>query len=195
MKLVGDWAKAGKIVQSMDKRFAAAAEQAVLREGHMLRGKVIQNITSGGTLAGKPFAPLSPATLAIRRFTGFGGTKILMRTGALRNSVVVRKVGNAVFVGVMRTSKGKANIAEIHEFGAGPYTVVMTQRQRRFLMAALSSMGGAPSPGKGGGVLVIRIPARPFLGPVFEKFAQPRDVAKRFWAHIAKAMGGDLGKP
>jgi phage gpG-like protein len=195
MKLVGDWEKAAKIVETMGKRFSAAAEQAILREGHYLRGLVVQNFTSGGQLAGKPFAPLSPSTLAIRKFTGFGGTKILMRTGALRNSVVVKKVGNAVFVGVMRKSGKGANVAEIHEFGAGPYQVVMTDRQRKFLMAALSSFGGAPSPGKGGGVLVIKIPARPFMAPVFDKFATPKDVKKRFWDHVSKAMGYDLGKP
>jgi phage gpG-like protein len=194
VRLIGDWAKAAKITETMDKRFHAAAEQALLREGHYLRGKVVQNITSGGALAGKPFAPLSPATLAIRKFTGFGGSKILMRTGSLRNSVVVRKVGSAVFVGVMRKSGKGANIAEIHEFGAGPFTVVMTARQRRFLMAALSSFGGAPSPGKGGGVLVIKIPARPFMSPVFERFAKPADVKQRFWAHVSGALGGDLGK-
>ncbi len=200
MKLIGDWVKAAKITDSMNRRFRAAAEQALLREGHYLRGKIVQNITSGGALAGKPFAPLSPSTIAIRKFLGFGGTKILMHTGALRNSITVKRVGDAVFVGVLRQSRGKggksaANIADIHEFGRGPYRVIMTARQRRFLMAALGAYGGAPKPGKGGGVLIIKIPARPFMGPVFERFAKPADVKERFWSHVSRAMGGDLGAP
>lgn len=198
LKLTKTWDKASAITQSMAARFRAAADQAMLREGHLLRGKIVQNITSGGALAGKPFAPLSANTLAVRRFVGFGGTKILMRTGSLRNSVTVRKVGAVTFVGILRQSRGKggtsmANIGEIHEYGAGPFSVMMTPRQRRFLMAALGSLGAA-SPGKGGGVLTIKIPARPFMGPVFERFAKPKDVRKRFWDHVARAMNGDLGK-
>lgn len=202
VKLVGDWAKAAKITATMNDRFKAAAQKAVLREAHHLRGKIVQNITTQGSLAGAPFKPLGSGTLLVRRFRGFGGSKILMVTGSLRNSITVKKMpGGGAFVGVLRQSKGAsgkslANIAEIHEFGAGPFTVVMTDRQRRFLMAALRSMGGPSGPSKsGGGVLVIKIPARPFIGPVIAKFAQPDQVKKRFWADVAKSMGGDFGKP
>jgi phage gpG-like protein len=202
-KLIGDWAKTAKIMNSMETRFRAAAQKAVLREAHYLRGQIVKNITSGGALAGKPFKALSPATLAIRRFRGFGGGKVLMHTGALRNSITVKKMaGGGAFVGVLRQSrssaggKSLANVAAIHEFGAGPYTMIMTERQRRFLMVALRSMGGASSPGKSsGGVLVIKIPARPFIGPVIEQFAKPDAVKRRFWADVAKSMNGDFGQP
>lgn len=186
----------------MNDRFRAAAQKAVLREAHYLRGQIVKNITSQGALAGRPFKPLSPGTILVRRFRGFGGGKILMVTGALRNSITVKKMsGGGAFVGVLRQSRSSsgtslANVAEIHEFGAGPYQIIMTDRQRRFLMAALRTMGGPSGPGKSsGGVLIIKIPARPFIGPVVEKFAKPEAVKKRFWADVSRLMGGDFGKP
>ena len=201
LKLFGDWSKAGAITASMGARFERAQEQAVLKEAHLLRGKIVQNITSGGSLAGRPFAALAPGTLIVRRFRGFGGTKPLLVTGALRNSVsVVRLAGGAVFVGIRRgtgPSKGGANLAEVHEYG-GSWQVRMTARMRRFLAAAFSRSGqkfGHGTGAKGAGVIVVRIPARPFVGPVVERFAQPEDVRKRFWDNVARAMGYDLGKP
>jgi hypothetical protein len=197
VKLFGDWEKAGGIVSTMADRWKAAADKAMLREGHFLRGHMVQNITSGGAAAGAPFAPLSPATLKIRKFRGFGGSKVLMQTGALRGAITVAKMGGGVFVGILRKGGkgkggGRANVAEIHEFGIS-FTMPTSEKQRRFLMAALGD-SGAPSPGKGGGMIHVTIPARPFIGPVVEKMATPTLVRNRFWDFMAKAMGYDLGK-
>lgn len=207
VKFTGDWAKTGKIVDSMADRFRTAADKAILREGHFLRGQMVQNITSGGAAAGSPFAPLSPATLRIRKFHGFGGSKILMQTSTLRNSITVARMGGGVFVGILRKGGkgkggGRANIAEIHEFGIS-FTMPTTEKQRRFLMAALSGAKGtkgsagkaAGSKASGGlGSIKVKIPARPFIGPVVDKFATPTLVRNRFWDFMAKAMGYDLGK-
>jgi hypothetical protein len=200
IKLLGDWQRASAITSSMAARFEKAQERAVLQEAHRLRGLIVQNITSGGQLAGAPFAGLSPGTLVVRAFRGFGGTKPLMVTGALRNSVsVVKLAGGAVFGGIRRGTtkggKGGANLAELHEYG-GSWTQRMTARQRRFLAAAYRRAGqkfgtGAP----GSGMLRIRIPARPYVGPVVQRFAQPEDVKARFWANVSKGMGYDLGRP
>jgi hypothetical protein len=40
---------------------------------------------------------------------------------------------------------------------------------------------------------VLQIPPRPFLAPVFEKFAKPEDVSRRFLARVARNLGGDFG--
>lgn len=203
IKLVGDWSKAARITDSMGARFAKAQERAVLQEAHYLRGQIIKNITSGGALAGAPFAGLSPGTLVVRAFRGFGGTKPLIVTGALRNSVsVVKLSGGAVFVGIRRGAAGKggkggANLAELHEFG-GSWTQRMTAKMRRFLAAAFRKAGrpfGQGKGSKGAGVIVVRIPARPFVGPVVERFARPEDVKERFWKVVAAGMGYDLGTP
>lgn len=201
IKFTGDWEKCAHILEGMENRFAAAADKALMQEAHYLRGKMIQNITSGGTLAGAPFAPLSPLSLAVRQFTGKGGTKPLIVTGGLRNAISVIKVPGGVFIGIKRAGKGQggkggANLAALHEFGGGPWTRPMTDKQRRFLAAAFRNAGmkfGDP-PG-GGGALKIKIPARPFMQPVIDKFAQSDDVKSRFWASVAASMGGDIGTP
>lgn len=196
VKLFGDWAKASKICNTMADRFKKATEQAIMKEAHYLRGLMVKNITSGGKLAEKPFAPLAPNTLIIRRFRGFGGSKPLMVTGALRNSIGVVKTGGGVFVGVRRASRSGANIGAVHEFGA-TITMQMTPKMRRFLAAAFRH-SGQPFGNKGGGakgVIVIKIPARPYIQPVIDKFAQKDAVKNRFWSHVARAMGYDLGSP
>jgi hypothetical protein len=197
LTLFGDWAKGVAILSDIETRFQKATEKAVLQEAHYLRGKMVQNITTGGQTAGQPFAPPSPTTLIIRRFLGFGGTKPLLVSGAMRSAITVIKTTGGVFVGIKRAAKGTkggVNLAELHEFGGGPWTRPMTPKQRRFLAAAFAAAGQKFGQG-GGGVLKIRIPARPFIGPVVDMFAKGPDVAKRFWASVAASMNWDLGRP
>lgn len=192
---VGDWVKTTRILENASERYKKACDQAVLKEANYIRGKIVANLTSGGALAGQPFRPLSPSTMIVRSFLGFGGSKPLIVTGGLLGAVAVSKIGNATFVGIRRTGGGKggANLAELHEYGGGPWTHQMTDKQRRFLQAAFGNSGAA-SPGKGNGTITIRIPARPFVGPVIDRFAKPEDVRKRFFANVALSMGGDFGK-
>jgi hypothetical protein len=205
IKLTGDWSKALATTQRMGDRFKKAAEQAMMKEAHRLRGLIVKGITSGAP-GGKPFAALSAMTLAVRKLKGFGGSKPLMWTGALRGAITVQRVGaEAVFVGIMRSAKNKqgkslVNLGELHEFGSRTFTVPFTAKMRKFLFAAmraagLSSLGGKGKGGGGKSVLTIRIPARPFIGPVVEHDAKPDDVMKRFWNNVAAGMGFDLGRP
>lgn len=206
--MTGDWKKAAAIVSTMAVRFQRAVTQALVKEGQFLRGKIVQGIASGAP-GGQPFAPVSSATLAIRSSRGFGGSKPLNVTGALRGAVTVVRVGGAspgggIFVGLLRQGaaiggKSPANLGEIHEFGR---EWVATPKQRRFLFAMLRNSGmeqqGPRLPGgrfySGGGAgMRIRIPARPFMAPVFQKYAKPEDVKKRFWENVSKSMGYDLG--
>jgi hypothetical protein len=193
------WDKASQILSNADARFKQAVRVAMLREANAIRGHIVRNISSGGAHAGAPFKPLSETTLIVRAFKGFGGTKPLNVTGALRQSVaVVELSGGAVFVGIRRRSgqgKGGVNLAELHEFGGGPWSRPMTEKQRRFLAAAFKKAGKVFGKGGAGtGMIVTSIPARPFVRPVAARFGQPNDVAKRFWATVAEKMGGDFGK-
>ena len=110
-----------------------------------------------------------------------------------RETITVVGDEDEVFVGVLRKARGKggsslANVAEIHEFGAGPFVVPMTPKMRRFLFALLKKAGVEPSNSGGGkGVVVIQIPPRPFLRPAFEAFK--KGVQKRFLQRIAQAIG------
>lgn len=204
VKLFGDWDKLANI-GSIGQRFQRSVTQSLIQQAHILRTGVVKGIASGAP-GGKPFAPLSAMTIAMRKFKGFGGTKPLNRTGSLRGSVVVHRAGGsgpggAVFIGILRQSRSKdgkslVNIGEIHEYGR-TWTQAMTAKSRRFLFAVMKKSGIAPSGsgGKGGGAgkVTITIPARPFLGPVFEQ--ESPKIAGRFWEGVAKGMGYDLGRP
>lgn len=210
LSLTGDWAKAGRICMGLSSKFQAAAKTAMLKEAHFLRGKLVTGMSSGSP-GGKTYKPLSALTLAVRKLKGFGGSKPMNVTGALRGAITVvhiggRGPGGAVFVGVKRGALSKGgkplvNIAEIHEFGRS-WVQKMTDRSRRFLFAAMRAGGLArtvvqrPTIGRSStGTVRITIPARPTFQPVFEMYAKPADVRQRFWDNFSKAMGYDLGRP
>ena len=44
-------------------------------------------------------------------------------------------------------------------------------------------------------IAIIQIPARPFLAPVFDKYAQPEQVSRRFLERVAAQLSGDFGRP
>lgn len=198
--LTGPWTKTVSTLLFTQRRLGGALRTAVAQEAHFYRRKIIEGLREQAP-GGKRFKPLSPATLAVRRFMGFGGTKALIRTGSLRNSVTVRIVGDGAFVGILRTARGKngqslANIADIHEHGAGPYLIVMTDKMRRFLAAAFARAGLLQSGSRGSlgggsrwGVLVIRIPPRPFLQPVFDKYGGIVG-RERFIQRVVNLLGG-----
>jgi hypothetical protein len=102
---------------------------------------------------------------------------------------------------VLRTAKAGggqslANIAAIHEFGSRPIVLKLTPKVRRFLHAAFRAAGlDAPAGDRPStGIAVIKIPARPFLAPVFEAFGKPADVSRRFLDRVAQNLGGDFGR-
>lgn len=205
MQLTGDWQKAAKLASGLQARFQRSVQAALMAEGQHLRGQIVKGIRSGAP-GGKAFAPLSPITLAVRSFRGFGGSKPLIVSGGLIGGIVAVRAAGGVFVGVLRSAKSKggkslANVAQIQEDGR-TWTQTLSPKARRFLFAALRhgglSQGGGPKPkGTSGGASTITIttPARPFIGPVLEQEGKPEAVAKRFWERVAAGLGYDLGRP
>jgi phage gpG-like protein len=196
---IGDWSLARRILSGASRRVKDAINKAVLQEAQFFRTKIVEGLRSGAP-GGQAFQPLATTTLAIRRFRGFKGSKPLIVHGDLRNSIAVVKEGDGVFVGVLRTAKSRggqslANIAAIHEFGSRAIAVKLTPKMRRFLHAAFRSAGlDAPSGDRPStGIAVIRIPARPFLRPVFEEHGKPEEVSRRLLDRVAKLLGGDFG--
>jgi hypothetical protein len=123
-----------------------------------------------------------------------------MVRGDLRNAITAIVQGDEAFVGVPRKARGKdgkslVDVAQVHEFGSDPIVIPMTSAMRRFLFAVLRKAGVEPREGsKGGagkGVVVTRIPARPFLRPAFKAFAQ--GAQKRFLDRVAGLLG--IGGP
>lgn len=172
---VGDWDKLSNLFGKIPTALERATNKAIKKEAHFLRTKIVDGIKDQAP-GGKQFLPLAVTTLAVRKFQGFNGTKALIKTGDLRNSIQVIDAPEGVFIGVHRNAKGKngktmIDIATLHEQGSGPIVIQVTAKMRRFLMAAFRKAGLNGPYGSGTGIMVMKIPARPFIGPVFEKFS------------------------
>lgn len=192
----GDWALARQLLSAAPMRLKRAIGTAVRQEAHALRNEVVRGITSQAP-GGEAMKPPSPLTLAARQLKGFGGTKALLVRGDLRKSVSVVINGDEAFIGVLRSARSAggeslANLAELHEFGGPPVVIPITPKMRRYLFALLRKAGQAPTGGDGRGVVVVQVPARPFLRPAFNKFQKGAD--RRFLERVAKELGlGGLG--
>lgn len=178
IQITGDWKKAQDLLNNGGTRIQAALRKTLIQEAEFYRGKMVQGIISQAP-AGKPFKPLSKMTLAMRKFRGFGGTKALIVSGELLNSIRVITTREGAFIGVPRNAKSKdgkslVSIAEIQEFGAGPFIIKITEQMRKFMFAAFRSQALSQKSNKGSksskGVIVVRIPARPFIRPIAEAF-------------------------
>lgn len=189
----GDWALARQLLTRAPARLKGAVSVAFRQEAHALRNEVVQGLTKQAP-GGEPIRPLSPLTIAARQLAGFGGTKALIVTAELRNSITVIIEGDEAFIGVTRTARssdGKSlvDLAQLHEYGGPPVIIPITPKMRRYLFAMLRRAGKEPSGGGGGGrgVIVTQVPARPFLRPAFGKFRQGAE--QRFLERVAKEFG------
>lgn len=187
----GDWARARRLLTAAPQRLQAAIGTAVRQEAHALRNEIVQGLTSQSP-GGEPLKPPSPLTIAARQLEGFGGSKALIVRGDLRNSITVIVQGDEAFIGVSRSARSKdgasmVDLAKLHEFGGAPVIIPMTPKMRRFLFALLRQAGKEPTGGSGRGVIVVQVPARPFLRPAFDKFRE--GASRRFLERVARELG------
>jgi hypothetical protein len=191
--LVGDWRLAQRFCGMGAQRASQALDKSLAAEAHLYRREVIKGMTSQAP-AGQAYQPLSALTVAMRKYRRFRGRKALIDRGDLRRSIVVIKApSGGYFVGVLRNAAGRGgrklvNIAAVHEYGA-TVNITMTVKMRRFLMRAFRlARVTLPrrSQNSGQRTLVVRIPARPTFGPVFD--AMRNDMVKRVVERVDKAL-------
>jgi hypothetical protein len=190
----GEWRRARALLAAGPVRLKAAIAVAMRQEAEALRREIVQGLTRQAP-GGSAIAPPKETTLAARRLKGFGGSKSLIVRADLRNGVAAIVRGDEAFVGVPRTARGKdgqslTKIAEVQEFGSAPIVIPMTDAMRRFVFAVLREAGepiGSGGSGGGRGVVVVQVPARPFLRPAFEKFKP--GAQRRFLARVAALTG------
>ncbi len=187
----GDWARARRLLTAAPQRLQAAIGTAVRQEAHALRNDIVQGLTSQAP-GGEPLKPPSPLTIAARQLEGFGGSKALIVRGDLRNSITVIVQGDEAFIGVSRSARSRdgasmVDLAKLHEFGGPPVIIPITPKMRRFLFALLRKAGKEPTGGGGRGVIVVQVPARPFLRPAFDKFRE--GASRRFLERVARELG------
>ncbi len=186
-KPTGDWEKAVQKLEFIEKNASKALGRAVLQEAHEIRNEMVTGIDGGGP-GGAKFEPHAPATPYLRKATKAGrGSKVLIASAAMRGSIrVVPLPGGGAFVGVHRASKkGRFRIAQIQEQGRN---ITVTPRMRRFLHAMMRK-AGAPRPPPGAARVTIRIPPRPFIGPIVAKYQQSGELQKRIAARVAAELG------
>lgn len=147
------------------------------QEAHALRNEVVQGLTQQ-VPGGESIRPPSPLILAVRQLAGFGGTKALIVTAELRNSIALIVEGDEAFIGVVRSvrsidGKSLVDLAQLHEFGGPPVIIPISPKMRRYLFVLLREAGKTPTGGgTSRGAIVVQVSARPFLRPAFEKFRQ-----------------------
>jgi phage gpG-like protein len=187
----GDWARARQLLAAGPQRLRSAIGVAIRQEAQGLRNEIVQGLTSQAP-GGEPIKPPAPLTLAARQLEGFGGTKALLVRGDLRNSITVIVDGDEAFIGVPRSARSSGgeslvDLAQLHEYGGPPVIIPITPKMRRFLFALLRQAGTEPTGGSGRGVVVVQVPARPFLRPAFEKFRE--GASRRFLERVAQQLG------
>jgi hypothetical protein len=198
--LTGPWGAALKTLASAPRDLKEAKNKALLQEAEFFRTQIVTGLREQEP-GGKKFKPLSETTIALRKFFGFKGTKALLRNGYLRNSIAVVTVSDGVvFCGVLRTAKAAngeslVDIARLNEEGSKPIVIKMTPKMAALLHAAFRAFGSNMKSNSfprqsSTGVIVVQIPARPFMMPVFEKFGQPDEASKRFAERVQKLMKG-----
>jgi hypothetical protein len=194
----GEWETTIRTLARAPRDFAEAKKTALLQEAQMFRTKIIEGMREQAP-AGQAFRPLAPSTIAMRKFLGFKGSKALMRRGDLRNSIVVHEIGEDVFVGIMRNAKSRTgepmiDIAKLNEYGSKPIVIKITPKMAALLHMAFRKAGGSMNrmgpPRASTGLIVVQIPARPFLAPVFEKYGASDEAQRRYAERVAKFMKG-----
>ncbi len=203
---VGEWKKALRLTQMAKRRLDRAMMTALLQEARFFQKKVKQGIRNQAPAGRKRFKPIAPTTRATRRLSGFRGSKALAVRGDLRNSVTVvarpAAAGGAVFVGVLRTALSRDgeklfDIAKMNEEGSRPIPITVTPKMRAFLFAAFKKAGIDTSRGGGRskttGIIIVKIPKRPFLQPVFDRFGKRSVAARRYTRRVAVLLRGDYG--
>jgi len=193
VKRTGDWLRARQMLQAAPLRLKSATDRALRQEAEQLRSEVVEGITKQAP-AGAAFSPLSHFTLAKRRLRKFSGSKALIRNADLRNAITATVRNSEAFVGVPRKARGRdgaqlADVAKLNEFGSDPIVIPITPKMRRYLYVLRREAGDDAAPaGRTAtpGVIITRIPARPFLRPVFDKFR--REGGKRFLARVARQL-------
>lgn len=175
VKKIGDWDKIAAELNAMPQKYQQAKALALQRVGIYLVRQVKKGIESQAP-GGKSFRPLHPYTIDRKE-----SSKALIADSDLIGSVDHEVEKNAVFVGLLRTTTNKKkqsleNLGWIHEYGC---LIQVTERMRNYLHSQGLHLNPATK--------VIKIPARPFLGPVAD--AEEDNAIKIAIETIVQALG------
>ena len=213
VKATGDWEEVRKFLQTL-KRGGKLWEGVVAMEAKNAATLVKRNHASQGKLAGTTWPKLASLTRRMKK-----SKRMLFESGQLAKAIGAQKNGNTWFIGVLSNEAHKGSkiglqdLARVHEYGA---TIVQqwTAKQRAMFFMLLKKYGqmrrgkkksSARAPAlrgpsgrfvrpkaipKGATVVVIKIPARPFIFPVLRRlYLESQDtVERRILARMKSAL-------
>ncbi len=156
--LVGDWKLAKKVLETAPAAFDRALKKTIAAEAEVIAGMIRARIN------GNTPPPNAASTIQQK-----GSSKTLVNTGEMKNSVQIVWNGKfQAFIGIPAAARGGVSrLADIHENGR-VIVQQMTEKQRRFLHALFKT--GGNKHGGGTGIIVIHIPARPFIKPAMDEY-------------------------
>lgn len=175
-------------VAGVTERLRPAISVTLRREAEIMAGAMRER-----------FDKVRPANSRITKFLKGSSKPLVGETGDLRNAIGVVDVDETTFYIGIPEDVDEAKLAMIHEKGL---TIVqhMTDKQRKFLHAVLPkqtkreqlvSQGKRKLREESGqqstGIIVIHIPARPFIEPTFR--SQMRLSNKRFSEALLSELG------
>ncbi len=183
IKFVGDWAQAEKILAAAPADLKQACQRALKQEALYLLSELQKNFK-------KVTPPNAASTIANK-----GSSRPLVNHRDLYNAMAVVQVSDdEVFIGISGSTKSRGKTAkgsltrlvDIHEHGK---IIIqhMTDKQRRFLHARKGGKSGAKGAGGGGGIIIIHIPARPFIKPTFDQNT-PDQIAARYLSRVTSNL-------
>ena len=202
---VGQWEAArDRVGPRSIVRVRRAAKLAMRRQAQFARRMIVEGIRKQAP-GGQKFKPLSATTIAIRKIRGFRGTKALIVRGDLRNSITVKETATGAFIGILKSARSRDGSRLVN-------VGLALEEGRTFIMRATPKMlallhkafreGGASGSGStsgstaSGSILIIKIPARPFVEPVFKKhFSDAKKTRFRVLLEMARILKGDYGFP
>lgn len=194
IRLFGDWDKFDAVMRRAMAQFDAAVEAGLDAAAELAAKETIRGVERQAP-GGQKLRPLAPSTLLARRMAGVSGRRALLRTGRIYRSIRVMRAGPRRRLVGVPSEGGMADVARLHEHGAGPFYVRLTPRMIRFLFASgiIGNRAGSGR-GSGRGYAVIRIPARPVFGPTARAIARRpgpyiRAARRAFAARLGYAFG------
>ncbi len=195
---VGQWRTARLSLDLLVFRGIPAVSQALKDEGKFFAKHLKKNLLKGGAPSGQPFEKLKKSTLDTRKLRGVRGRRPLIARGDMLKAITVKKAGTlAVFIGIPRGAKGRdgrslAKIGATHELGEPTIKIPVTPAMSKFFALLIKAGGGRGLTGRGKRkVIIVTIPKRPFMMPVFDKlYSNPAVVQSRFMLRVATNMGG-----
>jgi len=195
IKLTGQWKKAQKILDKGAQRVELSKRKIMASEAKFYAQKIKEGLESQAP-GKKPIKPPAESTLISREFKGFNSTKSLIVRRDLVNSITDIVKGDKAFAGIPKSARGTdgqnlAKIGEINEKGKNGIVIEITPKMRK-LFGAMFAGSDNESPGKKK-VIIVNIPARPFITPVLETYGKasvaiPR-IAKKFSFFTAFMFG------